>query len=132
MTLPSSGPISISMVAAELGISAAGLSLNDSRVRALAGKPSGTISMSDLYGKSSYIREPASGDYYIGTPGNVTQVAHFTLSNTSTWQWFNAGLASGLSGLPASIVHGGWRYHLGAYRESLSGIDYYGIWRETL
>jgi hypothetical protein len=53
MTLPSSGPISMSQVAAELGISATGLSLNDSRVRALAGKPSGAISMNDLHGKSA-------------------------------------------------------------------------------
>ena len=53
MTLPSSGPITMAQVAAELGISASGLSLNDSRVRQLAGKPSGAISMADLRGKSS-------------------------------------------------------------------------------
>ena len=53
MTLPASGPISMSQVAAELGISATGLSLNDSRVRALAGKPSGAISFADLLGKSA-------------------------------------------------------------------------------
>ena len=53
MALPSSGPITMAQVAAELGISASGLSLNDSRVRQLAGKPSGAISMADLRGKSS-------------------------------------------------------------------------------
>lgn len=37
MSLPSSGIISMSQVAAELGISASGLSLNDGRVRALSG-----------------------------------------------------------------------------------------------
>lgn len=54
MALPSSGPISMYMVAEELGISIYDLSLNDSRVRNLAGIPSGPISLSDLYGKSAY------------------------------------------------------------------------------
>lgn len=53
MTLPTTGPISIAMVAAELGISSAGLSLGDARVRALAGKPTGPISLGDLRGKSA-------------------------------------------------------------------------------
>lgn len=52
MTLPASGPISIGMVAAELGI-AKPLSLGDSRVRALAGVPSGPISLGQLRGKSA-------------------------------------------------------------------------------
>ena len=52
MALPSSGPITMAQVAAEIGISASGLSLNDSRVRQLAGRPSGGISMSDLLGKA--------------------------------------------------------------------------------
>lgn len=46
----------MTQIAAELGISASGLNLNDSRVRALAGKPSGPISYSDLRGKSSFSR----------------------------------------------------------------------------
>ncbi|WP_188013153.1 hypothetical protein [Photobacterium damselae] len=53
MALPSSGSISMSQVAAELGIPATGLSLNDQRVRVLAGRLSGTISFSDLRGKSN-------------------------------------------------------------------------------
>jgi hypothetical protein len=52
MTLPVSGPISLGAVAAELGI-ALPLSLGDARVRALAGKPSGPISLGDLRGKSA-------------------------------------------------------------------------------
>lgn len=59
MTLPSSGPISMAMIANELGISASALSLNDSRVRNLAGRPSGPIGFSDLHGKSAYT--PMSG-----------------------------------------------------------------------
>lgn len=51
MTL-STGTISIYDVAVELGISASGLNLNDSRVRTLAGLPSGTISFANLQGKT--------------------------------------------------------------------------------
>jgi len=54
MTLPT-GTISMSQVNVELGLSPTALiSLNDSAVRALAGVPSGAISMSDLWGKSSF------------------------------------------------------------------------------
>lgn len=59
MTLPSSGPISMAMIANELGISASALSLNDPRVRNLAGRPSGPIGFSELRGKSAYT--PMSG-----------------------------------------------------------------------
>jgi hypothetical protein len=52
MTLPASGPISIAAVAAELGISQTGLSLNDSRVRGLAQIASGGINLSSLYSKT--------------------------------------------------------------------------------
>jgi hypothetical protein len=52
VTLPVSGNISIGAVATELGLSAAGLSLNHPWVRALAQVPSGGISMSALYGKT--------------------------------------------------------------------------------
>lgn len=53
MTLPASGPISMSQVATELGVTASGINLNQTNVRTLAGRPSGTISMSDLLGKSN-------------------------------------------------------------------------------
>lgn len=52
MTLPATGNISLGMVGAELGI-AMPLSLGDSRVRTLAGKPSGAISLTDLRGKTA-------------------------------------------------------------------------------
>lgn len=65
MTLPSSGPISLSQVASELGISASGINLNHSWVRALAQLPSGAIGLSNLLGKSGN----ASGSGVVGTGG---------------------------------------------------------------
>lgn len=54
MTLPASGSISLSQVNVELGLPAnAQISLTDAAVRTLAGVPSGPISLSNLYGKSS-------------------------------------------------------------------------------
>jgi hypothetical protein len=54
MTLQSSGSISLGQVNTELGRSAtATISLGESAVRTLAGIASGTISLSDLYGKSN-------------------------------------------------------------------------------
>jgi hypothetical protein len=54
MPLPVSGTISLSQVNTELSLPVTqGISLNDAVVRALAGKASGTISMSDLHDKSA-------------------------------------------------------------------------------
>jgi len=59
MTLPVSGSISLTQVMDELRVSSPAraypISLGDADVRALAGVPSGPISLTDLYGKSSYI-----------------------------------------------------------------------------
>jgi len=54
MALPSSGALSLSVVNTELNKSAfAAISMGDADVRALFGKPSGVISLSDGYGKSA-------------------------------------------------------------------------------
>lgn len=54
MALPSSGTIKMSQVRDELKKTGP-ISLGNADVRKLGGKPSGTIKMSDLYGKSNYI-----------------------------------------------------------------------------
>lgn len=55
MTLPAPGvPMTAAMINVELGRAAtAPFSMNDAAVRALAGKPTGPISMIDFYGKSA-------------------------------------------------------------------------------
>jgi hypothetical protein len=53
MTLPVSGAISLYNIAVELGISNSSINLNQANVRALAGKPGGSVSLNDLRGKSS-------------------------------------------------------------------------------
>lgn len=66
MTLPASGSISLGQVLDELRTTNPGrglpISLGDADVRALAGKPSGPISLSDLYGKSSVSPLTATGN----------------------------------------------------------------------
>jgi hypothetical protein len=51
MTLPTSGPISMAQIAAELGIAAAGINLNMASVRTLGG---GATNLNAFHGKSNY------------------------------------------------------------------------------
>ena len=77
MALQSSGPISFEEINIELKLSpTATISLNDTAVRTLLGKPSGTISMQDAYGKASEIR-------YINTIAR-TSISIFTLMGSPT------------------------------------------------
>ena len=118
MTLPASGSISMAQVAAELGISAVGLSLNDSRVRNLAGVgASGPISMSSLLGKSAYTPmtigvTSASGyaDTSAGGAGFVSATASVVVTNgdpgyTYSWQILSqSGGITIFSGTTASSI----------------------------
>jgi len=65
MTIRSTPPISLGDVMAELRTANPGrqfpLSLGDADVRALAGVPSGPISLGNLYGKSAYIPMTGQG-----------------------------------------------------------------------
>jgi len=81
MVLPT-GTISMSQVNTELGISpsATTISLNQANVRALAGVPSGTISMDNLRGKSA-----VQISYYpTANQGNVTTVPKSSGFSVST------------------------------------------------
>ena len=78
MSLPTSGPISFSMVNIEL-FKAATTSgtFNDTDFRTLAGIPSGAISMSDQYGKSSVT--VGGSDYFAHTENIVGAATQATL-----------------------------------------------------
>ena len=73
MTLPSSGPLSLSQVNTENGYaSATVVSLNDSAVRSLAGKLSGQIGFNDLLGKSN---DGIVASYYFNGSNNGIRIA---------------------------------------------------------
>lgn len=75
MTLPvSPNPITMGLVKSELGLSSSTiLTLTDSRVRTLFGKPSGVIKLTDGYGKSAINwARPTSASYTGITPINPT------------------------------------------------------------
>jgi hypothetical protein len=82
MTLQSSGAISLGDVLTELRIANPGrslpISLGDTDVRNLAGVPSGAISLSDLYGKSSYVAMsatlPDNSDSSLSNPPSATTI----------------------------------------------------------
>lgn len=95
MALPSSGSISIDDIRTELGITGA-LDLTDSRVRTLAGVPSGSITLpNDLWGKSNFnaYAAPAviiaSGISRNGKPALATgsTTIHATPSDGVTYTW---------------------------------------------
>lgn len=74
MALPSSGTIKMSQVRDELKKTGM-ISLGNADVRKLGGKPSGTIKMSDLYGKSTeivYVKiDSFSNSVHTPTPPNI-------------------------------------------------------------
>lgn len=72
MTLPVSGQISLGQVITELNLQPGDIRLGQSTVRELASKPSGQISMSDLWGKSSIPVPVPYGNYVSGGPVGIS------------------------------------------------------------
>lgn len=101
MSLPTFGsPISLGDVLAELRNANSGrslpISLGDADVRALAGKASGDISLTDLYGKSAVTALTVTGNndsgyatstYSAGTVSAYPSVSYSGGSGTKTFQW---------------------------------------------
>ncbi len=105
MALPSSGTITLAQVNVELQKSStAQISLNDADVRALAGVPSGAISMSNLYGKSRFIIASGGTETTYSSGGATYKVHTFTSGGTLTVS--NAG-TSGFNSIDYLIVAGG-------------------------
>ena len=122
MTLPT-GTISMSQVNVELGLSPTALiSLNDSAVRALAGVPSGTISMQNLQGKSAVTiflsnlsiidftggGSNASAGYQLTSGGIENQIVGASTTQTATWctptgQAVNYEVYATVTGAPLTV-----------------------------
>jgi hypothetical protein len=82
MTLPTSGPLSLSQVNTENGYATATVvSLNDSAVRSLAGKLTGQIGFNDLLGKSN---DGIVASYYFNGSNNGIRMANSTNLNFGT------------------------------------------------
>lgn len=86
MALPTTGPISLGQVKEELNKTGS-ISLGSTDVRNLAGKTSGQISLSDLYGKSAAIWVKVGNTYGIGiiADGNpISEAISKAISNCSS------------------------------------------------
>ena len=128
MTLPASGPISLSQVNTELGRPATNwITMNDPDVRRLAGAPSGAIYMSFLYGKSNIIREPASGTVY---QQDVTQYREGTWTDI----WWGGTHVISVQGVGyASLSAGGYTYYSGwNLQRTWGGWYFYDLYRTRL
>lgn len=118
MTLPPVGSkITMSMVAAELGVSKRELKLGSAAVRALAGKPTGPVKLSDLYDKSA-------------APAVQVTTGRTTASGTTLTGFFPSGYFSGSTAIGSmtttTIAAGFVVYAIGHVSTSGNVIDFVG------
>lgn len=83
MTLPTTGQISLNQVITELNLQPGAISLGQSNVRNLAGKSSGQISMSDLWGKSAVPVPVPYGNYISGGPSVISGQPYYGYIQTN-------------------------------------------------
>jgi len=140
MTLPLSGKISASQINVELGkASNSYFNIGMPSVRGLAGKPSGAISFQDFHGKSSYVREPETGENY--NPPNSSAPTYWAVSTSGAGfrqrlYWEGELITTYFWHSTNALVHGNWLYHIGEFKGSFSignsgWYNIYGVWRET-
>lgn len=122
MTLPVSGPISLSATNVELQQPpTATISLGSSTVRQLAQVPSGPISMSNLYGKT-WLTAPDASAWYatyrdnahqwgMGGSGDTRAIGgpyqRYTSSSSYTATFSNTGITSTWTTIVLTVVEGG-------------------------
>lgn len=127
MTLPSSGTLQASDINVELGRAWNHFfDMNGAAERNLAGKPSGTISFSDFYGKSNLIREPATGERFTRFFDDWEQ---FDLGRVIIYWGSDIDIYDGYPGGASAVAVGTWTYYRGAHRGASTGRNYYGIYR---
>lgn len=106
MALPSTGSISMSQVNVELKRPATQtLSMNDAEVRKIAGKPTGTFSMSDLRGKTYTVsvntqlvnRDILQDGYFFNINYNIFS-AYLQIANSAGTSRVYYGIDGGSSG----------------------------------
>lgn len=129
MTLPASGTIGVSDVNVELGkASNANTSLNDADARLLAEVHTGTIKLSDFYGKSLF-SGTWSGNTYgytIGmeVSGNLVRSRAPNSGNVGAWVTTNAN--GTFTGGPSwALTNGIWYSYLSGFEVSGSSLRLY-------
>jgi hypothetical protein len=111
MTLPASGAISFNAINVELGVAGTTTAnINQASYRTLAGVPSGTIALSNFYGKSN--RAAISYTYSASTANaslNVTSIGGYSAGTSDITITVNAGiyLYSTGTGTPGLTLSGG-------------------------